>query len=282
LGSSRFAERAVHILSGTTSAPEPKDAATVILMRADTSVFLLQRSAGMAFAPGAQVFPGGRVDPADSDPDVPWSGPSAEELGEILGVDAPRARALVCAAVRETFEECGVLLASGSPLPSRYSRDFRGYGNENHGSLPQIDADGDRAALAAHEVSLAELLRRRGLVLRADLLTPWARWVTPVIEARRYDTFFFVAALPEGAAAGGSAEADAVGWFTPGAALDAARAGDAWLLPPTAVCMGELAGAGDVRSILRQRRSIRPVCPAVTEADGQFWLVIPDEVEYPL
>jgi 8-oxo-dGTP pyrophosphatase MutT (NUDIX family) len=256
----------------------PRDAATVMLLREGPEVFMLRRVPRMAFAPGAQVFPGGSVDPLDLAPDVPWQGPSAEWFGTTLGVAADRARAIVVAAVRETFEESGVLLASP------------GLGTGTSAL---------REALAAHELSLADLLVRHGLVLRADWLTPWARWVTPEAEPRRYDTFFFAAAVPGGQVpadldgldgpaglaglaglAGG--EADAAGWITPHAALAAARAGDALVLPPTAVNLAELGSTGDVPTILSQRRVIRPVCPSVVEDDGGVWLVIPDEVEYPL
>jgi hypothetical protein len=105
------------------------------------------------------------------------------------------AAALVRAAVRETFEECGVLLAGPSP-------DAVAAGT----SGPSWEAD--RQALADGALSLAQLLIRRGLVLRADLLIPWSRWITPEAEQRRYDARFFVAALPAGQQArGGTGEA---------------------------------------------------------------------------
>ncbi|GAB3915097.1 hypothetical protein GCM10029964_127720 [Kibdelosporangium lantanae] len=92
----------------------PKDAATVVLLRdTDTGVeaFLLRRVMGMAFAGGMTVFPGGGVDKRDADTAIAWTGPSAAWWAERFSCDVPLARALVCAAVRETFEESGVLLA---------------------------------------------------------------------------------------------------------------------------------------------------------------------------
>ena len=300
LGPSRISERTRALLSGEADPAAPRDAATVILLRPDAAgmpeVFLLRRSMGMAFAPGAHVFPGGSVDAGDLDAAVPWSGPSAEEFGARLGVAPDRARALVCAAVRETFEECGVLLAG----PDRAVPDDR----EPGASRPDVGWESDRRALAAHELSLAQVLRHRGLVLRADLLTPWARWITPVAEPRRYDTFFFVAVLPAGQEASVNAaevvppgqdesvnaldgvsrreEADAAAWSTPQAALSDARAGAAVLLPPTAVCLGQLAEGGQVSAIAAQLRHVFPLCPTVTEAEGRIWLTIPEEVDYPL
>src|SRR6266550_237456 len=100
----------------------PRDAATVILLRQEVSAddgggveaFLLRRTAELEFAPGAYVFPGGSVDARDADPGVGWAGPGPADFAALLDVPPDRARALVCAAVRETFEESGVLLAGAS------------------------------------------------------------------------------------------------------------------------------------------------------------------------
>ncbi|MGZ6793290.1 MAG: hypothetical protein ACXVFV_10095, partial [Mycobacteriales bacterium] len=107
--------RAFH--RGERTPVEPRHASTVVLLRdAETGpeAYLLRRVKGMAFAGGMHVFPGGAVDPADAAADIAWAGPSAAEWGAWFGADEPLARALVCAAVRETFEECGVLLAGTS------------------------------------------------------------------------------------------------------------------------------------------------------------------------
>jgi 8-oxo-dGTP pyrophosphatase MutT (NUDIX family) len=230
-------------------------------------VFMLRRASRMAFAPGAYVFPGGSVDQADADPRLGWTGPAPEKFGAAFGVPADQARAFVAAAVRETFEECGVLLAAP-------------------GAAQHADDEQARRALGAGELTLAQFLGDRGLTLDADALIPWSRWVTPEIESRRYDTAFFVAALPDGQVADGGlhdgGESDAADWLTPRAALDAARAGTALLLPPTAVSLAELAAVGDVAEILAQKREIHPLQPEVAvDAEGT-WLVIPDGVEYPL
>ena len=124
------------------------------------------------------VFPGGGVDPSDGTADVRWSGPSPAWWAERFGVDEARAKALVCAAVRETFEECGVLLAG--PTEDTVVADTAGYAEA-------------RRQLESRELSFADFLTRENLVLRADLLRPWANWITPVQEGRRYDTRFFVA-----------------------------------------------------------------------------------------
>jgi 8-oxo-dGTP pyrophosphatase MutT (NUDIX family) len=243
----------------------------------EVEVLMLRRTAAMKFAPGAYVFPGGSVDPADYDAEVGWQGPSPAEFGTRLGASAEVARALVCAAVRETFEESGVLLAGApgedpaSPLAAP--------------SGPSWEAD--RMALAAGTVSLAEFLSRRGLVIRADLLVPWAHWITPEGESRRFDTRFFAAALPDGQeAVGHEAEADHAAWLRPADALASAKAGEISLLPPTATTLSEFASAvaaGDgLADILATRRAIQPVQPRLVLADGAAWLVLPEGVEYPL
>ena len=115
-----MAERAREFAAGGLSPAVPRDAATVILLRQApvVEVFMLVRTTVLEFAPGACVFPGGAVDERDADPaigETAWAGPAPAEFGGQLGVSADHARALVCAAVRETFEESGVLLAGPSP-----------------------------------------------------------------------------------------------------------------------------------------------------------------------
>ena len=186
-----------------------------------------------------------------------WAGPDAADWGRLLDAPPALARALVCAAVRETFEESGVLLAG--PAAGTLVADTSG-----------PDWEADRTALLDRSLSLAQLLARRGLVLRSDLLRPWARWITPVTEARRYDTRFFAAALPPGQRTrdvGG--EAEQVAWTRPADAIRAARARELFLLPPTAACLAGLAGYPDVhRRARRREHSMRPVIPAVVQVDG--------------
>ena len=272
--------RQAEIDAGRVAVPDPRDAATVVIVRAAVAgtapgveVLMLRRTAAMKFAPGAYVFPGGSVDPADYDREVAWHGPSAAEFGRRLGASERVARALVCAAVRETFEEAGILLAAES-----------GDGPVALPSGPSWDAD--RAALNAGELTLPELLGRRGLVLRADLLVPWARWITPVAEPRRFDARFFAAVLPAGQrAAGHEAEADHVTWLDPAAAVSAATAGDIMLLPPTKATLNQIAQAtvaGDgLAAILRVKRTIEPVTPRLVVEDGGAWLDLPDDAGYP-
>ena len=255
-----LAEAASAWLGDDPPAPAvPRPAATVLLVRDDVGVgvgvFMLRRQTSMAFAAGMYVFPGGGVDPRDAEPGVPWAGPSRAEWGGWLGAEPGHAGALVCAAVRETFEECGVLLAG--PDPTSVVDDVSG-----------ADWEADRQALITKELALTEMLERRGLVLRSDLLRPWAHWVTPEFEPRRYDTRFFLAAVPRGQRprhVGG--EAAASGWWRPAEVLDGAARGEVGLMPPTLVCVEELAAAGSVEALLSSERRLTPVMPAATR-DG--------------
>ncbi|MER5768091.1 NUDIX hydrolase [Streptomyces sp. NPDC001985] len=213
-----------------TPAP-PRRAATVMLLR-DTAdggpvVHMLRRRTSMAFAAGAYAYPGGGVDDRDARP-VRWSGPAPEVWAARLGVDEPSARAIVCAAVRETFEEAGVLLAGLTP-------------DTVIGATTDDGWEADRQALVDRELAFADFLDRRGLVLRSDLLGAWARWITPEFEPRRYDTWFFVAALPEGQRTrNASTEADRTVWIGPAEATGGYDRGELLMMPPTVATLRTL------------------------------------------
>lgn len=219
------AEHARRFADSATQPAAPRLAATVVLVRSAGSgfeVYSMRRAATMAFAAGMYAFPGGSVDPADEVVPVRWAGPTPADWAARLGQSEPVARAVVCAAVREVFEECGVLLAGADP--ATVVGDVSGAGWEEA-----------RLALLAREVGLAELLAGRGLTLRSDLLAPWSRWLTPEFEPRRYDTYFFLADLPAGQVTrdvGG--EADHALWVRPADALSLP------MLPPTAYTLRQL------------------------------------------
>jgi 8-oxo-dGTP pyrophosphatase MutT (NUDIX family) len=262
-----LADKARDFIAGNQEPVIPRDAATVMLLRdsppGSLEVYMLRRKPSMAFAPGAMVFPGGSVDPRDADEQVAWAGPDAAHWGEVFDAPPELARALVCAAVRETFEESGVLLAGPSA-------------REVVADTTSDEWEADRQALLDHSVSLAELLARRGLVLRADLLRPWSRWITPVMEPRRFDTRFFAAALPAGQRTrdvGG--EASAVAWIEPTEALAAGRRGELALMPPTMVSLTELSAAGSLQAVLTGPREVAPIIPELHVREGAVWLTFP-------
>ncbi len=268
----RLGERAREVLAGKQAPAWPRDAATVMLLRpaaGGLEVYMLRRKSSMAFAPGAFVFPGGSVDARDADEQVAWAGPDPAEWGQVFDAPPQLARALVCAAVRETFEESGVLLAG--PSADAVVADTTGPGWE-----------ADRQALLDRSLSLAEMLARRSLVLRSDLLRPWSRWITPVIEERRFDARFFAAALPpEQRTRDVGGEAAEVAWVRPADAIAQGRARQIVLWPPTAVTLAELAACPDVTAALAPR-TVRPVLPEASVAEGAVWLTLPAELEYPL
>jgi 8-oxo-dGTP pyrophosphatase MutT (NUDIX family) len=222
-----FVEQLRGFVDGTTEPAEPRNAASVVLMRdgkaqepGDLEVYLLRRHLDMAFAGGMAVFPGGGVDPRDFDHAVDWVGPSPEEWAERMGVEVSLARALVCAAVRETFEESGVLFAG--PTEDTIVEDTTGEGWEE-----------DRRRLEARELSFTDFLSQRDLKLRSDLLQVWGCWLTPVFEPRRYRTWFFVAELPPGQQTRDvSSESVEVTWLSVRDAITAADEQEMLVLPP--------------------------------------------------
>ncbi|HEV7649428.1 MAG TPA: NUDIX hydrolase [Actinophytocola sp.] len=247
----------------------PKDAATVMLVR-DTGggleVFLQRRVAGMPFAGGMTVFPGGGVDRRDADTSLAWHGPPPAWWASRFSCDLGLARALVCAAVRETFEESGVLLAG--PSEESVVSDVR----------PFAEA---RAQLVNRELSLAGFLAEAGLVLRADLLRPWSNWVTPEEERRRFDARFFLARVPQGQRPDGdTSEAADTRWDLPARTLDQWKAGEVGLLPPTWVTLAELEDCASVADAMGRERTIEKLMPRVARDGGVLRIVLPGDPGY--
>lgn len=192
-----------------------------IVPPAPVDVFMLRRASTMAFVPDAVVFPGGGMDERDIAADVPWAGPGLEAWAAIMGCSVERAKGVLVAAVRELFEESGVLLATAVD-----------------GTAPADDRKdhwaAEREAVSLRRISFGEFLAAERLVLRSDLLHLRSHWLTPPSEARRYDTYFFLAQLPEGQHADGrTSEAVEAAWLAPGEALARFDTGHLKLVPPT-------------------------------------------------
>lgn len=208
-------------------------------------VYLQRRLGRMAFG-GAWVFPGGAVDAADRDPalDAYWAGPDPAAWARRLGVGVDEARGAVAAACRETLEEAGVLLAD-RPVD------------------PEAVSAARRALL--ERTPLAEVLATLGARLATGLLRYWAWWVTPEAEARRYDTRFFVVALPTGApVALHEPEADVHRWLPAWvAAADQALP----MAPPTRHTLQTLAGFATVSEALDagEDRPVERILPVYTD-----------------
>jgi 8-oxo-dGTP pyrophosphatase MutT (NUDIX family) len=241
----------------------PRPAATVVLLRDGgdgPAAYLQRRPRAMGFAGGLWVFPGGRVDDADRDPavDASWAGPPPAAWAARLGLPVDDARGHVVAACRETLEEAGLLLAE-----------------------PQPGADELAAArrdLLAGGRGFAELLAGLGARLDTARLRYWAWWVTPEEEARRYDTRFFLAALPGGAAVTAhQAEAERERWLAPAAA---AADWELPMLPPTRITLRELAGFRSAAAALAAAadRRVERILPVLEGAE----LVMPWRERYPV
>jgi 8-oxo-dGTP pyrophosphatase MutT (NUDIX family) len=261
------------LAAGTLTPVTPKRAATVMLLKdtgSGTAVHMLRRRASMAFAGGAYAYPGGGVDPRDDDHHVRWAGPTRAWWADRLGTDETAAQAIVCAAVRETYEEAGVLLAG--PAADSVVGDTTG-----------ADWEADRAALVARDLSFAEFLDRRGLVLRSDLLGAWTRWITPEFESRRYDTWFFVAALPEGQRTrNASTEADRTVWIAPSEAAAGYDKGELLMMPPTIATLRQLTAYDTAAGALEAApgRDLTPVLATARLADGEIVLSWPGHDEF--
>ncbi|MEV2193136.1 NUDIX hydrolase [Streptomyces phaeochromogenes] len=266
-------ERIRALAEGTLTPVAPRRAATVMLLKDTDStpvVHMLRRRASMAFAGGAYAYPGGGVDPRDDDRQIRWAGPTRAWWASRLGVDETTAQAIVCAAVRETYEEAGVLLAG--PTEDTVVGDTTG-----------DEWEADRAALVARDLSFAEFLERRGLVLRSDLLGAWTRWITPEFEPRRYDTWFFVAALPEGQRTrNASTEADRTVWIRPADARDGYDKGDLLMMPPTIATLRQLGAYATAAEALAAApgRDMTPVLAQARLEGGELVLSWPGHDEF--
>jgi len=270
-----MAEQVREFAEGLRTPVEPRNASTVVLLRTGASrkpgsleVYLLRRHLDMAFAAGMCVFPGGGVDPRDYDQEIDWVGPPPTQWASLLGTDEALARALVCAALRETFEESGVLFAG--PTTDTVVDDTTGATWEE-----------DRRRLEAREVSFTDFLQQRGLKLRADLLRVWGSWLTPVFEPRRFRAWFFVAELPLGQRTRDvSTESDEVTWLSVHDAITAVDAGQMLMLPPTYCTCMELFDCNTAREVLAvaEQRDLTPIEPAAEfDGDGAY-LTIPERL----
>ncbi len=263
----------------------PLPAATLVLLRdgpglqerpGGIEVLLLRRNQATRFAPGAFVFPGGRVDAADSSSAMAraWAdllpASAAERLGLALDA-APPAIAYYAAAVRETFEETGILpcvrpARSGEPVTSPIRSKSRSGGDSWPGRFrrPALrprarEASAAREALLDGSASFSQVLHDLGLRLDGSALIYLAHWVTPAAAPRRYDTRFFAARAPAGstAAPDGRETTDAC-WLSPTEALARHHDGTLPLVFPTRRTLEDFRAFASVDRLLAHFRD-RPV-----------------------
>jgi 8-oxo-dGTP pyrophosphatase MutT (NUDIX family) len=248
----------------------PRDSATVIVVRDDRErleVFLLERHLQSDFAGGAYVFPGGTLDDADKDPALAEMVDGWEALAPQMGESDPAlARALAVCAIRETFEEAGILLArheDGSPV-----------------KLDDPAWTSFRRALNARETTAVAVAKETGIRYAADLLRYWQRWVTPVFAPKRYDARFFVAVMPDGQSPlHDDLETTDSAWVPPADAIARGRAGELVIIFPTRKTLESLLGYPSARALFDAAidRSTEPILPRFVVENGQGHVYLPND-----
>ena len=242
----------------------PKDAATLLVLRPGSErsapeVFCVRRHAQSAFLGGAVVFPGGKLDAADALDLVQELSDGPHPRASVFADDARHAAALSVCACRESFEEAAI-------LPCEPSLD---------GAALLVA----RERIDQGELTLARLLVEADRRLATRSLVPFARWITPVGEQRRYDARFFVTELPAGQQGLHDAhEATSSVWAPPARILEAFHAGNLWLAPPTIRCLELLAPTRSVDEALAlcAEQSLAPICPLFVPGDPHM-LVLPGD-----
>lgn len=242
-----------------------RPAATIVLLR-DTAqgveVFMVRRTFSIAFMAGAHVFPGGRVDASDGDAGADWC-----DLPDAAAASRGPDLSFRAAAARELFEEAGILLAR---TPGGAFVTYDG------AEAARVDADRD--AVHGGTRTLREVVERDGLRLALDAIVPFAHWITPPIEVRRFDTWFFAARAPEGQVPAHDAhESIESGWFAPRAAIEACRRGRINLPPPTWATLRQLEPFASVSAVLAwaSRVAIPDRQPAVLHVNGAREIRLP-------
>ncbi len=238
---------------------------------------MVKRDSRLGFLGGAHVFPGGAVDDADSDPrlDGLCEGMTAEQAAEALAIkDVDRARGYTFAAIRELFEEAGILLARGT---SGEWVDLDEDTEDSHRLL------GLRAPLAKGELSLADLAEQESLRLNTGALHYFAHWITPERESKRFDTRFFLAEIPHCQSADHDRHETTEGeWLTPAAALKRYAARDIELVPPTICSLDRLAVDSSVEEALQAARELDvvEVLPKISINDGDVTILYSGDDDY--
>lgn len=261
----------------------PKKAATVILLRNKEpkgfEVFLLKRHEKSSFMGGNFVYPGGRVDQDDGSLKICTlsKGITFEEAQKILGgtFSPEESFAHWIAAIRELFEEAGVLLAY-----------------DQKGNLFQIKNRDDREkflhyreSLQKGELTICEMAQKEKLLFALDLLHYYAHWITPEARSERFDTRFFLARYPLGQEASHDQKETTAGiWITPRKALEENLKGEAILSPPTLKTLEDLSRFKTIEEIFAslRNREIRPILPVLTKISSGPLIIFPWDPEYGL
>ncbi len=261
----------------STVPSDPRPASTVVVLRdsaAGPEVFLVRRHERTVFMGGAHVFPGGRVDAVDREGDHAWCDGIVHATKQLDTLAASEAVAYHVAAVRELFEEAGVLLAHDAAGTFVSLASASDHARFKH----------DREEVHAGRTSLRAVVDRERLRLALDTLVLFSHWVTPPIDTRQFDTRFFMTRIPpDQTPAHDETETTHSTWITPGHAMAQARAGDIVLPPPTWTTLRELEPFASVEEALAwaaKRRVIRRM-PKALEHEGRRLLVLPGDPLHP-
>lgn len=264
-------------MSPSTEVPL-RDAATVLILRDGTDgieVFMLRRNLNSDFVGGAYVFPGGAVDPADreSDLEAVCVGRTDGDASRRLGIERG-GLAYWVAAIRESFEEAGVLLAY-----------------DERGDLVDLDEVRDAERWATHRAGidggtlrLVDLCREEGLRLAVNAMHYFGHWITPEGAPRRYDTRFFVTAAPRSQTPlHDNREVIANEWLRPADAIARVEAGELTMMPPTLACVRAVerfATSADALAAATEIANVPTILPRVIASDGGLRIVLPGDPAY--
>jgi len=256
-------------LSGKYADVVPRPASSILLVRdadAGLEVFMVKRHHKIDFASGAMVFPGGKVDPEDSD---------AEARAATIGADPfdDTQLGFRVSAIREAFEETGVLIAThkdGSELTAGQTNDLK---------------DRYAARLEKNQVTMGAMAAAEGLSIRVDRLEAFAHWITPPVMPKRFDTPFFIAEAPEaqidGALHDGTEAVESV-WTTPAAVMEQVDRGEVTMVFATRLNLQLLGEASNVAEAMATAAKRTPVIvtPHVYVKDGRRMIDIPADAGF--
>ncbi|MGY6499835.1 MAG: NUDIX hydrolase [Acidimicrobiales bacterium] len=260
------------------SAVELRAAATVMVVRDGddgVEVFMLRRNPASEFVGGAYVFPGGAVDPHDEADDLEsvCGGRTDADASRQLGLERG-GLAYWVAAVRECFEECGLLLA--------YDRSGEVIRFDDGAVTARFDDH--RRRVDASELRLVDLCAHEGLTLACDTMHYFSHWITPIGPPRRYDTRFFVAHAPD-AQVGAHDDRETVAnlWVRPAEALERHQAGELEMIIPTLSNLAALARFDTAAEVIEAARTIAEVpaiLPKLVHEDGGARILLPGDPGY--
>jgi 8-oxo-dGTP pyrophosphatase MutT (NUDIX family) len=242
----------------------PIPSATILMVREGESpleVFMVVRHHQIDFASGALVFPGGKVDDRDIEASARCQGGDPNDFNRTMQI----------AAIREAFEECGILLArpkgADQLIDGERLKTFEHY----------------REPMAKGDIGINGFLEKEDLELACDQLVPFAHWITPEMMPKRFDTYFYIAKAPEDHIAihDGSESVDSV-WISPQDALEGAQSGKYTIIFPTRVQIEMIAESDSVQAAIdaSKARNIVTVLPWVESEEGTNFICIPDDAGY--